>query len=72
MTEVGRELTALGHQRYSESSRIRNLSIRILDYPDHEITVHMTHGCNVTTYIGACDRGHFTAVRVFSVLEDGG
>ena len=29
---------------YSESSVIRTSIIRILDYPDHKITLHVTHG----------------------------
>ena len=30
--------------KYSESSVIRTSIIRILDYLDHKITLHMTHG----------------------------
>ena len=35
---------------YSESSVIRTSIIRILDYPNHKITLHVTHGlCNYHT-----------------------
>ena len=35
---------------YNESSVIRTSIIRILDYPDHKITLHVTHGlCNYRT-----------------------
>ena len=35
---------------YSESSVIRTSIIRILDYPDHKITLHVTRGlCNYCT-----------------------
>ena len=36
--------------RYSESSVIRTSIIRILDYPDHKINLHVTRGlCNYRT-----------------------
>ena len=49
---------------YSESSVIRTSIIRILDYPDHKITVHMTRRLgNYCVRVHVRQTSHVLAVR---------